>query len=138
MSGEGSVMVRCPKSVLGAFRASARLLGLTVDDWGRNLIELLPSLDEDELMSLPDPPREQESSHITLWVGWNAVDTLASITRRSNLTNSTILRRVFYAPHVTGEIVLVQDGENRQIKYVMAKLNSGARYFTGTKRTFGC
>lgn len=108
MSGDGVISVRLPLSLLAAFRTAAEHQGLTVHEAARGLIAALPSITQDQLMELNEPPPEVNTPRVSLYVGWRAVDALIVATRDSTRTNSTIFRRLLYGLLVTREIAFVQ------------------------------
>ena len=96
MGGEGLVSVRLPGSLLAAFRASTDRQGITVHHAARSLIAGLESLTTDNLKALREPASEVDAPRVSLYIGWDLLDVLADATRESNLTNSSIVRRLLY------------------------------------------
>lgn len=94
MSGDGLVSVRIPRSLLEALRASAQRQGISLHEAALRLTDKLPSLTRDDLRTLKEPPREQDSPRVSLHIGWDLLDVLADAAHESDLTNSSIFRRL--------------------------------------------
>jgi hypothetical protein len=118
MSGEGVISIRLPRSLNVRFKAIAQSQGLDVHDAARRLISRLTSLTADELNTLKDPPRESDMPRLSLYVGWESVDSLAEAAYDSALAISTILRRLLYAVLVSGQVQFVQVGEHWKLQIV--------------------
>jgi hypothetical protein len=102
MSGDGIISVRLPRSLLGAFRATAEQHGITMHELARRWTSYLSSLSPHDLRALKEPLRE---------IGWRVVDVLTIATRNSSLTNSTIIRRLLHAVIITNDLEFVQHNE---------------------------
>lgn len=118
MSGDGVLSVRLPLSLLGTFRVEAERQGISVHEAARRVISFLPSLSQDDLKSLREPPQEVITQKVSLYVGWRVIDFLTVATRNSKLTNSTIVRRVLYALLVTNDLKFVQQNEHWELQIV--------------------
>jgi len=121
MSGDGLISVRMPRSLLDAFRVAAQRQGISIHKAARRLTERLPSLTGDDLRALTEPPREQDSPRVSLYIGWDQLDVLADATQESNLTNSGIFRRLLYGFLVTKQVAFVQQGDNWKLQIVPTK-----------------
>jgi hypothetical protein len=127
MSGDGVTSFRGPRSLLERLRAAAAQQGISIHEAVRRVVFCLASLSNDELISLPEPPRELNTPKISLYIGWDAIDELASVARDGTLSNSQTLRRVLYGLLITKNISFVQrDGDWKlQIRVTKHKQNSG-------------
>lgn len=124
MSGDGVISVRLPRSLLDAFRASAERQGIGMHEAASRVTSYLPSLTTDALMTLREPPRELDTPRVSLYVGWDGVDVLASLTSASVLTNSCIFRRLLYGLLVTKEIEFVQHNGHWKLQ-IASQENTG-------------
>lgn len=122
MSGDGVLSVRLPLSLLGTFRAEAEREGIGVHQAARRVISFLPSLSQENLNSLREPPRELDTPKISLYVGWRAIDVIASVSRNSPLSNSQIVRRVLFALLITKSLEFVQRGDDWELHLVQKAL----------------
>ena len=116
MSGDGVISVRLPLSLLGAFRAAAEQQRISTHEAARRVISFLPSVSPDDLVGLREPAGELETPKASLYVGWRAVDVLATSARESGLTNSAILRRLLYGFLVSKDVEFVQHGDDWKLK----------------------
>ena len=123
MSGHGLVSVRMPRPLLEALGASAQRQGISMHEAARRLTDKLPSLTRDDLRTLKEPPREQDSPRVSLYIGWDLLDVLADATQESNLTNSSIFRRLLYGFLVTKQVEFVQQGDTWKLQIVSGKHN---------------
>ena len=121
MSGDGVVSFRLPLSLLGALRATAQEHGISIHETAARWISYLPSLSQDELKTLREPPREFDTPKVSLYVGWRVVDALTVATRNSGLTNSTIIRRLLYAVLVTDDLEFVQQNDRWKLQITKSK-----------------
>ena len=121
VSGDGVIDIRLPRSLFGGFRSAAQGRELTVHSAARGVIAMLPSLTPDELMRLAEPPSEIDMPHISLRVGWRAVDLLMRKTQSVPLTNSALFRRLLHALLVTKEIAFVQQGGSWKLQIASEK-----------------
>jgi len=127
MSGDGLISVRIPRSLLEALRASAQRQGISLHEAARRLTDKLPSLTRDDLRTLEEPPREQSSSRVSLYVGWDLLDVLADAAHESDLTNSSIFRRLLYGFLVTKQVEFVQQNNDWKLKIVSTKHSKYSR-----------
>jgi hypothetical protein len=127
MSGYGLVSVRIPRSLLEALKASAQRQGISIHEAARRLTDKLPSLTRDDLRTLKEPPGEQDTPRVSLYIGWELFDVLADATHESNLTNSNIFRRLLYGFLVTKQIAFVQQDGRWKLKIVSTKHSEYSR-----------
>ena len=85
------------------------------------MISFLPSLSLDDLKSLREPPRELDTPKISLYVGWRAIDVIASASRNSSRSNSGIMRRVLFALLITKSLEFVQHNERWNLQVAKSK-----------------
>jgi hypothetical protein len=137
MSGNGVLTVRSPRSLIEELRAATAQQGIDIHEGARRVISYLPTLSQDDLKSLADPPRELETLKISLYVGWRSVDALAAATRNCSLTNSTILRRLIYGLLVTKQLEFVQRDGQMKLHFVTEKTKQEID-FTNTERELLC
>lgn len=116
MSGEGIVSIRLPQSLLGAFRAAADRQSLTIHEAARRVTALLHGLTTDELRSLREPPPESCNPRVSLYLGWTAIDVLASYTQSGILSNSQIFRRILFGLLVSKKLAFVQERGEWKLK----------------------
>jgi hypothetical protein len=121
VSGDGVISVRLPRSLLGALRATAGQHGISIHEAARRWTSYLPSLTQDDLKALTEPPREPDTPKVSLYVGWRIVDALTVATRNCALTNSTIIRRLLYAVLITSDIEFVQHNEAWKLQITKLK-----------------
>jgi hypothetical protein len=121
MSGEGIISVRLPRSLLGAYRASAKRQAISIHEAARRVLSFVLSFGPDNIKSLPEPPRELDTPRISLYVGWNAIDQLEAATAGGFLTNSRIFRRLLYGLLITKEIEFVQKNEHWKLQIASRK-----------------
>jgi hypothetical protein len=127
MSGNGLISVRMPRSLLEAFRASAKRQGISIHEAARRLTDNLPSLTRDDLRALREPPRESDAPRVSLYIGWDLLDVLADATRESYVTNSSVFRRLLYGFLVTKQVEFVQQGDNWKLQIVSTKHSEYSR-----------
>jgi hypothetical protein len=112
MSGDGVTSFRGPRSLLERLRAAAAQQGISIHEAVRRVVFCVASLSSNELIALPEPPRELNTPKISLYIGWDAIDELASVTRDGTFSNSQVLRRVLYGLLITKNVSFVQrDGD---------------------------
>jgi hypothetical protein len=116
MSGDGLVSIRMPQSLLAAFRVAAQRQGISIHEAARRLTERLPSLTRDDFRALAEPPQESDGSCVSLYIGWKLLNGLADATHKSNLTNSSIFRRLLYGFLVTKQVEFVQQGNDWKLQ----------------------
>jgi hypothetical protein len=127
MSGDGLISVRIPRSLLEALKASAQRQGISIHEAARRLTDKLPSLTRDDLRTLKEPPREQDSPRVSLYIGWDLLDVLADATHESNLTNSSIFRRLLFGFLVTKQVGFVQHDGKWKLQIVSTKHSEYSR-----------
>ena len=101
-----------------AFAGEIQDFFLTSDWKGGRLLDRLPSLKQTDLLSLRDPPTEQDNPRVSLHVGWDCVDFLSEATDGSPLRNSAIVRRLLYGLLVDGTVEFVQRGEHWELQVI--------------------
>ena len=121
MSGDGLISVRMPRSLLECLRASAQRQGISIHEAARRLTDKLPSLTGDELRALQEPPQAPDTPRVSLYIGWDLLDVVADATHESNLTNSSIFRRLLYGFLVTEQVEFVQQDDKWKLKIVSTK-----------------
>jgi hypothetical protein len=121
MSGDWLISIRIPKSLLDAFRVAAQQQGISIHEAARRLTERLPSLTRDDFRALAEPPQESDTPRVSLYIGWKLLDGLADATHKSNLTNSSIFRRLLYGFLVTKQVEFVQQGDDWKLQIASTK-----------------
>src|SRR5215472_5573295 len=96
MSWNGVRNIRLQPSLLSEFKARADQQGITYHEAGRCLVEPLQWLTQDELLHLPEPPREARTERISLYLGDFHAQLLDETTYGTALTISSIFRRLIY------------------------------------------
>jgi len=127
MSGDGLVSARIPRSLLEALKASTQRQVISIHEAARRLTDKLPSLTRDDLRTLKEPPREQDSPRVSLYIGWELLDVLADAAHESGLTNSSIFRRLLYGFLVTKQVEFVQQNNDWKLKIVSTKHSQYSR-----------
>jgi hypothetical protein len=112
-----------PLSLLAAFRASAARQGISIHDAASRVVSCLQSFTHDDLNALPEPPREFDTPKISLYIGWRAIDVLASVAHGGTLSNSRILRRVLFGLIVRKSLTFVQHDERWKLQTKPANEN---------------
>jgi hypothetical protein len=133
MSGDGVISVRLPRSLFGALRATADQHGISIHEAARRWTSYLPSLSEDDLKALTEPPRELDTPKVSLYLGWRVIDALTIATRNSALTNSTIIRRLLYAVLVTDDIEFVQQNDRWKLQITKSKSSEQPGFYNAEK-----
>ncbi len=114
MSGAGLVSVRLPHSLIATLEASAARAGMDVHGAVRQLVSSLGELSDAELASLPDPPKESDNPRLSFYVGWSNIEALVAASQTTQLSTSSIVRRLVYRQMVTGSNRLFDNGGNRE------------------------
>ena len=125
MSGAGLVSIRLPRSVMEAFEANALHAGIDKHEAARRLISSLDTLTDDQLIGLPEPPRESDSPRLSLYLGWPHTQTLATVSQRTQLPISCIVRRLIYGLAVTGAIQSVTTGQVHKLNRAPVQHGNG-------------
>lgn len=118
MSGVGIVSIRLPRSVLKAFEANALRAGVDKHEAARRLVLALEQLTDDQLADLPEPPKESDNPRLSLYLGWPYAEIPATVSRRTQLSISCIVRRLVYGLVVTGAIKAVQTKHVNELNLV--------------------
>lgn len=108
MSGYGLISIRIPRTLVAALLSGTRHAD-SADLHGRArlLLSCLKDFSPDDLILLPEPPREMDSPRISLYVGrYRTV--LSELTARTQLSKSSIFRRIAYGFFVTRSVRFVQ------------------------------
>ena len=95
---------------------NATRAGMDVHEATRRLVLGLRRLTDDALASLPEPPTEPDNPRLSLYVGWRDMDALATVSGRTQLSISRIVRRLVYGLVVTGAIRLGENGEIQEFR----------------------
>src|SRR5712692_7826615 len=111
MSGAGLVSIRLPRSIMEAFEAEALQADMDKHEATRRLVLCLERLTNDQLAKLPEPPKEKDNPRLSLYIGWPHAETLATVSRRTQLSMSCIVRRLVYGLAVTGAIKPASTGQ---------------------------
>ena len=127
MSGHGLVSVRLPRSLLEGPKTSAQRQGISIHEAARRLTDKLPSLTRADLKTLKEPPREQDAPRVSLYIGWDLLDVLADASHESNLSNSSIFRRLLHGLLVTKQLEFVQQDDNWKLQIVFIKHSEYSR-----------
>jgi len=135
MSGEGLISVRLPRALLERFRKAAQHSNRDLHGGARFLISYLDSLSPDELASIPEPPRELDNLRVSLYVGQHCIDILADISQKTQLSVSSIFRRLAYGLFVTRTLRFVQHSENKQWHLVHAQSGAESMSFQDREKT---
>jgi hypothetical protein len=114
MSGQGLISVRIPRSLLDAFRTAASRSKRTLHGATRFLILGLKGLTPNQLLSIPEPPRELDSPRVSLYVGSRCVATLTEFVHKTQLSASSIVRRLAYGLFVNKSLRFVQNSANKE------------------------
>jgi hypothetical protein len=109
---------------LEVFRAGTARARLDLHDGARYLISGLRSLIPDELTSLPEPPKELDNPRVSLYVGWQCIDVLAEVSHRTQLSASSVIRRLVHGLLISGSIEFVQKNGIRELHLVRVQKNS--------------
>lgn len=111
MSGAGIVSIRLPRSAMETFETNALRAGIDKHEAARRLVLCLERLTDDQLATLPEPPRESDNPRLSLYFGFPHAEALAAVSRRTQLSLSCIVRRLVYGAVVTGSITVTQTGQ---------------------------
>lgn len=122
MSGEGLISVRLPRSLMAVFRGSVSRAGIDIHSGTRRLVCALERFTPDELRWLPEPPKELDNPRLSLYVGWQCIDILAESNRQSQLSTSSVIRRLIYALLVNRSIQFVQNTDTKELRLVISRI----------------
>jgi hypothetical protein len=131
MSGQGLISVRIPRSLLDVFRTAASRSKRTLHGAARFLILGLKGLTPDELSAIPEPQQELDSPRVSLYVGSQCVATLTEVSQKTQLSVSSIVRRLAYGLFVDRSIWFVQNSTNKEWLLVSVQNRSGNRSSNG-------
>jgi hypothetical protein len=123
MSGDGLISIRLPRTLFELLRAALQRSGRDLHEGARFLISYLDCLSPDELASLPEPPNETENPRVSFYVG-RYVLTLDEMSAGTQLSKSSILRRLVYGLFVTKSLRFVQHCENKKWRLVCVQNNA--------------
>lgn len=93
MSGRGVVSIRLPVPLLTVLNAEANERGLDVHDLAREAVQWLCEMDCSELRALSEPHMESTGERVSLYIGQEDAEALASLSEESGLPTSSLLRR---------------------------------------------
>jgi hypothetical protein len=114
MSGQGLISVRIPRSLLDVFRTAASCSKRILHGAARFLILGLKGLTPDQLSAIPEPPQEVDSPRVSLYVGSRCVAALTEVSQKTQLSVSSIVRRLAYGLFVDRSIWFVQNSTNKE------------------------
>jgi hypothetical protein len=123
MGGDGVTSFRLPLYLLERLRAAAAQQGISIHEAVSRVVLCMAFLSSDELMALAEPPRELNTPKISLYIGWRAIDVLASVARGGTLSNSQILRRVLYGLLISKKLLFVQHDDHWKLQIKVEKDN---------------
>lgn len=109
MSSQGLVSVRIPRSLLDVFRAAALRSKQSLHSGARTLILGLRGLAPRDLAAIPEPPHELDSPRVSLYVGVQSASTLAEFNSQTQLSTSSIVRRLAYGFFIQKSIRFVPE-----------------------------
>jgi hypothetical protein len=118
MSGKGVISVRLPHSLLAATNKSAAVHSISIHEVTARIFDRIPSLTDDELMGLPEPPVELENSRVSLHLGSDTAEQVIEAAFAADLSTSNIVRRVLHGILVAGTIEFVQRGKTWQLRVI--------------------
>jgi hypothetical protein len=127
MSGQGLISVRIPRSLLHVFRTAASCSRRTQHSAARFLILGLKGLTLDQLSAIPEPPQELDSPRVSLYVGSRCVAALTEVTQKTQLSASSIVRRLAYGLFVNKSIWFVQNSASQEWLLVGVQNRAGNR-----------
>jgi hypothetical protein len=136
MSGQGLISIRIPLSLLDVFRTAALSSKYTLHGAARTLISGARGLTSVQLTALQEPPRALQSPRVSLYVGAQCLSILTERARTSQLSASSIFRRLAYGLFVNRSIRFVQNTANKEWLLVSVQNSSEIGFFdrTGEKR----
>ena len=114
MSSQGLISVRIPRSLLDVFRIAASRPRHTLHSGARCLIFGLRGLTPAQLSALPEPPQELDSPRVSLYVGSLCVSTLAEFSCKTQLSVSSIVRRLAHGLFICKSIRFVQTSASKE------------------------
>jgi hypothetical protein len=114
MSAQRLISVRIPRSLLGAFRVAASCSKRTLHGAARFLILGMKGLTPDQLSAIPEPPQESDNPRVSLYVGSSSVTALREASNKTQLSVSSIVRRLAYGLFVDKSIRFVQNSGNKE------------------------
>jgi hypothetical protein len=114
MSGQGLISVRIPRKLLDAFRIAASRSKRTLNGAARFLILGMKGLSPDQLLAIAEPPQELDNPKVSLYVGRSCVAALTEVSRKTQLSVSSIVRRLAYGLFVDRSIWFVQKSANKE------------------------
>jgi hypothetical protein len=114
MSGQGLISIRIPRRLLDAFRTAASCSKRTLNGAARFLILGMKGLSPDQLLAIPEPSQELDSPRVSLYVGSSCVTALTEASQKTQLSVSSIVRRLAYGLFVNRSIWFVQNSANKE------------------------
>jgi hypothetical protein len=115
MGGEGLISVRFPRTLLESFHIALQRSGHDLHSGARLLVSHLDKLSDKELVSIPEPPHEQDNPRVSLYVGRRWIDALTEISHETHLPVSSVIRRIVYGILITKSLRFVQNSETKEL-----------------------
>jgi len=124
MSTQGLISVRIPRLLLDAFRVAASCSKRTVHGAAGFLILGMKGLTPDQLSAIPEPPQESDNPRVSLYVGASCVSALREASQKTQLSVSSIVRRLAYGLFVDKSIRFVQNSSSQEWPLVSVQRSS--------------
>lgn len=112
MSGNATISIHLPASLLGAFQVVTASQAISEGKACCRIIRGLSGLTDADLRSLPEPPREHRNRDLRISLEWRYLDRLSEAARGSRLPISSIFRRILHACLITRRVHFVTTDEN--------------------------
>jgi hypothetical protein len=100
--------VEMPSSLWEAFQTLANRDGVSIHLAATRLAMGLTGLLDTDLCSLPEPPRESITRRLILNLGKKGLELLQQLSDQSQLSRSSVFRRVLYSLLITRRLELVK------------------------------
>jgi hypothetical protein len=112
MNGRTDITITLPVSMLGAFRVATARHGISIEAACKRIICGLSGLTNCDLKTLPEPSHERRNQELRVSLEWRYVDRLSAATRVSNMTISSIFRRILHALLFTRKVHFISRNGN--------------------------
>lgn len=118
------------------FRAAALRSKHTLHGATRFLILGLKGLTPDQLSAMPEPPQELDNPRVSLYVGPRCVAALTEASQQTQLSVSSIVRRLAYGLFVDRSIWFVQNSTNKE--WLLASVQNGSEIRSSNRKGEKC
>ncbi len=123
MKDGASITVNLPASLRGTFQTVAANQAITEREACRRIICGLSGLTGADLRSLPEPPREYRNVDLKIDLEWRELDRLTEASGISQITISSIFRRILHAFLITRRIHFVARNNKDEFRLELTQMH---------------